>query len=363
MQKITIKLAILFAVFIFVIMPASATDVNYNQRSSVYDNTDPAISEGDFYWDANTFSGFWYQLPPGLSSEIIYFNNNVNNSSTFQLGDKIAGGDLYYVCKPQMKMTKIGSSYNLDNYTVNGVDLKKYYLVGFFGSSYVVAPQDPSIPSVGCNPNKIAKILMEQTKNDEKQMFSGDEWELAGGWTLVVKQIDVEGNKVWLELKKNGEILDSTIVSTAPDMTRPQKTYIYKDNDNFPIFYCNIDSIFKGADSDFVTIKYASLRDNITIIENGDSYGLFDVTSFEIPTFMNGTNYAGTGSGTILNTGDSALVLSNNEEIILNPDTLIDLYGEMYIQTAGTCGSSLKMTLHKKVHDYNSRSSIRGRNY
>ena len=171
MQKITIKLAIIFAVFIFMIIPANATDVNYNLRSSVYDNFDPSITEGDFYWDANSFSGFWFQIKPGLSSEVLYFNNNVNASSTFQLGDEIDEGDLYYVCKPQMKMTKIGSSYDSNNYVVNGVDLKTYYLVGFFESSYVVTPQDPSDPSAGCKPNKMARILMEQSKNDKKQMF------------------------------------------------------------------------------------------------------------------------------------------------------------------------------------------------
>ena len=181
----------------------------------------------------------------------------------------------------------------------------------------------------------------------KSRCFSGEEWELAGGWTLVARQIDVEGNKVWLELKKNGEILDSAIVSATTDMTRPQKTYIYKNDDDFPLFYCYIDSIFRGSTSDFVTIKYASLRDNFTTIEKGDTYGTFDVTSFEIPAVMNGTNYAGTGSGTILNTGDPALVLSNNDEVILDPDELIDLYGGMYIKTENTRGSSLKMTLCK----------------
>ncbi|WP_094228359.1 S-layer protein domain-containing protein [Methanolobus psychrotolerans] len=346
MKKI-LTVLIIVSVSILVLIPASASDATYQLRSNVYDNTDPSTTTGNFYWDANSFPGFWYQISPGLSSEVLYFHNNVNSSSTFQLGDKVVEGDLYYVSKPQVKTRKIGGSDAAATYIVDGVDLEKYYLMGLFGSQYLAMPEDPATVSAGCQPDKIAKLLMEQKSDDKKQMFSGEEWELAGGWSLVAQQIDVEGNKVWVELKKNGEAIDSDVISTAEDLTRPQRTYLYKDNDDYPVFYCYVDSIFRGTTSDFVVFKYAFLMDDINTIENGDTYGVFDVTGFEVPAVMNATNYAGSGSGTVLKTGDDALVMSSNDDIILNPDETIDLCDSIYLKTEDTKGSCLKMTLQK----------------
>ncbi|TQD27641.1 S-layer protein domain-containing protein [Methanolobus vulcani] len=347
MKEITGKLLLIFVVSFLMLIPASASDVTYQLRSSVYDNTDSSIKSGDFYWDANSFSGFWYQIKPGLSSEVLYFHNSANSSSTFQLGDKVVEDDLYYVSKPQLKTRKIGGSDDAATYIVDDVDLEKYYLMGFFGSMYLAMPENPSVLSDGCKPDKIAKILMEQKSEDKKQMFTGEEWKLAGGWSLVAQQIDVEGNKVWVELKKNGETIDSDVISAEVNLTRPQRTYLYKDSDDYPVFYCYVDSIFMGQTDEFVVFKYAFLRGDITCIESGGTYGAFDVTGFEVPAVMNGTNYAGSGSGTVLNTGDAALVMSSNNDITLDPDKIIDLYGNMYLKTENTKGSCLKMTLWK----------------
>ncbi len=334
--------------FVLITVPVCASDVSYKIRSTVYDNTDPSTPAGDFYWDASTFSGFWYPIKPGLSSEVLYFHNSVNSSSSIQLGDEIAEGDLYYVSKPQTKKTRIGGSADGSTYIVDNVDLKKYYLMGFFGSQYLVIPEDPSDLSAGCKPDNIAKILLETKSGFKKQMFAGEEWELSKGWSLTVQQVDVEGNKVWVRLNKDGEEVDSAVISGDPELSRPERTYLYKDDDDNPVFYCYVDSIFKGTTDDFVVFKYAFLRDEIKSIESGESYGLFDVEGFKVPSVMNGTDYAGSGSGTVLNTGDDALVMASNEDVTLGPDRVVDLYDGMYLKTEDTSGSCLKMTLWKK---------------
>jgi S-layer protein (TIGR01567 family) len=271
----------------------------------------------------------------------------VNSSSTIQSGDKIVKGDLYYVSKPQMKKTKIGGSDDGATFIVDDVDLKKYYLMGFFGSQYVVMPEESSDLSAGCRPDKIAKILLETDDNVKKQMFSGEEWELAGGWSLVVQQVDVEGNKVWVQLNKGGEEIDTSIVSGDMHLTKQERTYLYKDADDNPVFYCYVDSIFKGMDIDFVVFRYAFLRGDVTTIEDGGRYGAFDVDSFKVPVVMNGIDYAGSGSGTVLHTGDDALVMSSNAAITLNPNKILDLYGDFYLKTEDTSAPCLKMTLWK----------------
>ena len=347
MKRMTGLIIAFSALLIMAMMPVSASDVTYKIRSSVYDNSDVSALTGDFYWDANSFSGFWFPIKPGLSSEVLYFHNTVNSSSTIQAGDEIAEGDLYYVSKPQMKKTKIGACDNGGTYVVDGVDLKKYYLMGFFGSQHVVMPEDSSDLSAGCKPDKIAKILLETDDDVKKQMFSGEEWELAGGWSLVVKQVDVEGNKVWVQLNKDGKEIDTSIVSGDMDLAKQERTYLYKDADDNPVFYCYVDSIFRGIDADFVVFKYAFLRGDIITIEDGGSYGAFGVEGFEVPVVMGGVDYAGSGSGTVLHTGDDALVMSSNADIILSPNKIIDLYGGLYLKTEDTSAPCLKMTLWK----------------
>ena len=340
--QITLMLSVLMSLFI---VPVSAEDATYTIRSTIYDNTDSSIDAGDFYWDANTFSGFLYMIKPGLSSELLYLHNN--DSDKFQLGDTIEEGDLYYISKPQKKKTKIAGSDDSGTFMVDDVDLEFYYLMGFFGPKYVVMPEDPSSPSQGCNPDKIAKILVEFDSDDKKQMFSGEEWELAGGWTLVADQIDVDGEKVWVHLNYKGEEIDSGVISSSGNMTNMERTYLYKDSDDYPVFYCSVESIFRGTDTDFAVFKYAFLRGDITTIESGDTYGIFDVDGFEVPALMNNTNYAGSAGSTVLHTGDDAVVLSSNKAITLSADKQIDLHGGLYLKTEDTTGTNLKMTLQK----------------
>ncbi|TQD25918.1 S-layer protein domain-containing protein [Methanolobus vulcani] len=346
MKRIAGIFITLFVMSLFV-LPVDASDVTYKIRSTVYDNTDPSLDAGDFYWDASSFSGFWYMIKPGFSSELLYLENNINSSSTFQLGDTIEEGHLYYVSKPQMKKSKIGGFDDGNTFIVDDVDLKMYYALGFFGVGYIAMPEDTSDLSAGCKPDKIAKILLEQGSDDKKQMFSGEEWELADGWSLQVQQIDVDGEKVWIQLKHDGEEIDSGVVSGNMDLTKPERTYLYKDGDDNPVFYCYVDSIFRGKDTDFVVFKYTCLLSDITTIEAGSTYGVFDVEVFEIPALMNNTNYAGSSTGTILYTGDDAIVMSSNKDVTLDPNKMIDLYSGMYIRTEDTSGTCLKMSLWK----------------
>jgi hypothetical protein len=53
MKKITGAIFVLSAMLILSMMPASASDVSYNIRSTVYDSSDSSTPAGDFYWDAS----------------------------------------------------------------------------------------------------------------------------------------------------------------------------------------------------------------------------------------------------------------------------------------------------------------------
>ncbi|TQD23460.1 S-layer protein domain-containing protein [Methanolobus vulcani] len=340
--KVMLVLSVLTAMFV---TPVSA-EATYNIRSTVYDSTDSSIDVGDYYWDANTFSGFLYMIKPGLSSELLYLHNSANSSKRIQLDDTIKEGDLYYISKPQMKKTKIAGSDDGGTFMVDDVDLEKYYLMGFFGSKYTAMPEDPSALSQGCKPDKIAKIMLES--DEKKNVASGEEWTLAGGWTLVVDQVDVDGEKVWVHLNYKGEEIDSGVISSSANLTNMERTYLYKDSDDYPVFYCTVESIFRGTDTNFAVFKYVFLRGDIITIEEDSTYGIFDVEGFEVPALMNNINYAGSAGTTVLKTGQDALVLTSNEAVTLSADKQIDLYGGLYLKTEEvTKNPCLKMTLWK----------------
>ena len=216
-------------------IPVQAADVTYEIRSTIYDVNGP-VDVGSHYWDANTFPGFWYQIGGSRSSEVIYIHNTWNPENKMKIGDTIPEGQMYYASKPVIKRTKIGGLDGAKDFIVDGVDLENYYLAGLFGVQHMAMSSDSKNSSSGYNPEELAKIIIES--DDKKTMTTGEEWKLPGGWSLVVQQIDIKGNKVWLELKKDGEVLDSEVLSTDPELPKQKRTYLYKDNNNNPVFYC-----------------------------------------------------------------------------------------------------------------------------
>ena len=336
---------LIIALFLLVFaLPVNAADVTYEIRSTVYDNSNPSIAAGDFYWEANTFPAFWYQIGGGRSSEVLYIHNTWNSSARLQLGDTIPEGDLYYVSKPAIRRSKIGGSDPAGTFMVNGVDLERYYLMGLFGAQHVVMPTDPSSPSAGCKPNEIARIFIDS--DDKKTMTTGEEWKFSGGWSLVVQQIDVKGNKVWLELKKDGKVVDTDVLSTDAALTKQERTYLYKDSDDIPVFYCYAASAFRGATTDLVVFEYVFLRGDIIEINTDDAYGAFKVQGFTIPAVLDNVTYAG---NRVMNTGDDALVMASSKSISLKSEQDIDLHDGISICIEDTTAPDLKFTLRKKV--------------
>ncbi|AFV24643.1 Substrate-binding region of ABC-type glycine betaine transport system [Methanolobus psychrophilus R15] len=132
----------------------------------------------------------------------------------------------------------------------------------------------------------------------------------------MVQQIDVKGNKVWLELKKDGEVVDTDVLSTDATLTKQERTYLYKDSDDIPVFYCYAASAFRGATTDLVVFEYVFLRGDIIEINTDDAYGAFKVQGFTVPAVLDNVTY----TGNIMNTGDDALVMASSKSISLKSE-------------------------------------------
>ena len=88
---------------------------------------------------------------------------------------------------------------------------------------------------------------------------SGTPLKLENGYELGIKSIDIDGNKVYLELSKDGSVVDSKVISPSADNAdMGDKTYYYKmdvgDSKDVVIVAAHFKNAFRGADQDLATV-------------------------------------------------------------------------------------------------------------
>jgi uncharacterized membrane protein len=80
---------------------------------------------------------------------------------------------------------------------------------------------------------------------------SGTTWRLEDGYELAIKSVDIDGNKVYLELAKDGQVVDSKVIITANEV---DDTFIYFKPDASQSITAHIKNAFRGADANLVTV-------------------------------------------------------------------------------------------------------------
>ena len=77
---------------------------------------------------------------------------------------------------------------------------------------------------------------------------------------MSIKSIDIDGNKVYLELSKDGAVVDSKVISPSKDAaTMADKTYYYKKDigdhqKDIVIIAAHFKNAFRGADQNLATV-------------------------------------------------------------------------------------------------------------
>ncbi len=130
--------------------------------------------------------------------------------------------------------------------------------------------------------NLLSKILIcfdkydaPEEGNTKKTLATGEIWELKEGYSLVPSQVDLEGNKVYLNIYKNGEVVYAEVL-------KPGDYFVYNqaidDMDDITLFTYHVDSAFRGTDSNVVILTVVrQYSDNPKKIGIGDEYGDFEV--------------------------------------------------------------------------------------
>ena len=270
----------------------------YEVRGNVADAACAAVG---ITWAAHNFGAFWYDLDDDLSSECLV----LEAGTVSDLDRTIDEGCLTYSTTPLYQCYELwrhealivdGDTYNLE---------RGYYIEGWLGEMCV---------SVNGNADKLVKLLVEFEDDDKKTLSVGEEWSLGSGFTLTAEQIDFEGDKVWLILRKDGKELDSEVIAAGGyDMNDSVYTYTedLANEDDVPVFSCLVNVI--DRDTNTIEVMYAFLIDNDVLeIDTDETYGVMEVVA----------------------ASSSQVSLRNEYTIHLDPDTTEYIMGNMYFKTA-----------------------------
>ena len=249
-----------------------------------------AEDEG-FDWTTLNFEGFYYNMDEGVGTESL----KVKDYS----GRTIDDGDLVYTTSPQdvsFERSRWGS------YQVIGFMAEKYF-AGYTEDSEF-ADDDISMMSDG----QLSKILID---DDEKvSAYSGSSLLLEDGYALDIVELDLDGNKVFVSLTKDGDEVDSGVVSS-------ESTYVYEDDlgsvDDVPIIAINFEDIFSGRETSAVFVEgIFQISDEYIQVDSGDTYGEMEVSKLS----------------------STEIEMKNEDSISLSRDDTIDIMGEIKIKVA-----------------------------
>ena len=266
----------------------------------------------DLNWDSQKFSGFWYNFVSGKSSENLTINQNASNlNNTNRI---IEAGNLTYrtsrtdqtytVSKEKSIKVTNGLEYNSTTKTFTRGTIGSYYArLGWFGTLYV---------ALNGNANKLTKLIKEQTKSEKQTLTIGETWDLGEGFSLTAQAIDAKASprQAHLIFSKDGIKLDDKIILEG-------QAYSYVQSLNgeidVPVFVTYAESIFAGATTDMVQLKYTWLISrNVIEIKTGDTFGNLEVAEAT----------------------EDYLLLQNPISINLNQNAVIDLGGDMKLKVA-----------------------------
>jgi len=288
-------------------LPASAAiqATSVEIRGSVYNDS---AGENTTAWDALNFAGFWYDLGGNLKSETMQVNATAIGGTDRSIDDS----QLNYTASRVLKKYKVYDKKT--KYVENGLDVNGS-ISTLNGTHYAVLgwQAEKYIPLKG-KAKKIVKQVLEQAAVDKQTLTVGQTWDMGDGWTLMAQSIDARATprQAWLVLSKDGVKKDDKVVNAEGVYTYQEKS-IAGESD-VPLFVTYVDSIFAGATTDMVQLKYTWLvSTSVTEIKVGDKFGNMEVTG----------------------AGDNYITLKNKDKVIdLSKDSTQLIMGNLNFKVA-----------------------------
>ncbi len=312
-----VTLAALMLLTVFASAASAADSVEI--RGPVFNgsNIDDIVGDG-ITIDATQFAAFYYDIDDNVTTETLSLKNVAGNS-----GNVIGEGGIVYSTKIQQVDYE---------YEKPSIGWDNYSLLGFFADKY--------IPLKSNSADKLAKLVLDS--DDKYTVRTGETLDLGEGYSLQAKQVDVDGNKVWLEFDKDGEYVDDEIIDVGEgDSTWDVELDDIQDEDDVTVMKVHVNQVFQGAVDSIAQIEGIWLIDyaNAIKIESDDEFGDLDDVSIN---------------------GDT-LNITNEDTFTLTRDSTNELAEGLSFKVADTPSNVLRFYLAKEITDpgnYEVRGSV-----
>ena len=289
---------ICFAVsFVFLIMIAgtAVAETNYIE-GTVYSGLDLHDIIGpnntDFVeMNAQNFAGFYLDTTDNVSTETL----------------RIYGGNYVFMRTIEEQGLVYTTQIKDVNYEYTGDDWNgaTYQVVGLFGDAYVPLKHDSTA--------KLSRLLIDCDR--EYVLNMSEPFDLGNGYAIKLLQIDVNGEKVWMQFTKDNSGLDEEILDISQD---GYATWVFdmdiSNEINVPVFRLHLTEISEVNNLATIKIKGLWLIDHENVLEmnSDDEFGILEVTDI-------GADY---------------LALANKNSLTLNGSSVKDIAGGMEFKVA-----------------------------
>jgi len=235
---------------------------SYDVRGTVIDPSE----KDEFTWTPYNFEGFYYDIDDDVGTEMMTIK--------ISGGNKIEEKDLIYSTKPQPV------KFEFDAWG-------KYDVIGFMADKYFAGYNNQTEftdEASAIGEGELRRVLMDS--DDSRTIATGSVLSLEEGYELRIKQVDLNGNKVYLALAKNGKEVDSKVVTPSNDPTDRSSNYLYKINmgaeKDVPLIAAHVESVFRSTESDLATVDAIfQVSDSPESVEQGEIHGKMKVDTLD----------------------------------------------------------------------------------
>ncbi|AKB19572.1 S-layer protein domain-containing protein [Methanosarcina sp. WWM596] len=162
------------------------------------------------------------------------------------------------------------------NYKCNSWSNEQYPVIDLFGEERVpLFSEDDDIrdPHV----NKLASLVINS--NETNALKPGENVDLGNGYALEVREIDIDGENVWLELTRGGQHVANKTVSIDTDENQTWTVALdnVRGENNVVVMKVHVKQLFVGTEISIVQIDGIWLIDyaNSRTLNIGDKFGEF----------------------------------------------------------------------------------------
>jgi S-layer protein (TIGR01567 family) len=294
MKKVTAITLTAFVVLLASAMAVSAVDM-VEIRGPVETVEDGAV----YKWGPQEFAGFYYDIDDNIGQESITLTITVDALEE-------PNGVVYETVAQQ-------DTFDFDEWG-------DFWTIGFFAEEYFAAYVegdaeaaylfDDSTDTNLMVDEQLSKVLYDD--DEERTFTTGTPLKLEEDYELAIEAIDLDGNKVYVQLMKDGSVVDSAVVEPSKDgATIKDKTYTYKkdlgDTEKIVVIAVHFKNAFRGADTDLATVDGIwQISDTITDVEEDTEYDQMTIQTVNADT-----------KTIMMNNEDNKITLNKNKDQLL----------------------------------------------